>query len=453
MAEKLSGRSMFSRKKTWHGPYLSAQDATITARKSKVLIVAHNHPGFFPGGGELLAYQLFGALRDHPGYDAVFLGATGHISREVHPGTAFLSYDGRPDEYLFYGDRFDYFMQSQKNAEFLYRDFANFLRDVNPDVIHFHHILRLGVEALRVARDTLPNAKIIFTLHDFIPMCHRDGQMIRRFDDSLCDTATPARCHACFPDIASSRFMVREQFIKTHFALADAFVSPSVMLLERFAAWGLPKEKLHHIPNGTPEELPAPARPIAKDGLRNRFGFFGQVSHYKGTLLLVQAAQILADKGVNDFSVAIHGNASLQPQEWQQRFHAEVNESAHVSFHGRYTPHQLPALMAQTDWVVVPSIWWENAPLVINEALRHGRPVICSDIGGMAEHVRDGVNGLHFRVGDAYSLAGTMQEALADPRLWDEIRGRITPVPSIGQCLANYLRIYQSSALLLEKTA
>ena len=53
------------------------------------------------------------------------------------------------------------------------------------------------------------------------------------------------------------------------------------------------------------------------------------------------------------------------------------------------------------DWVVMPSVWWENAPLVIAEAHAHGRPVICSNIGGMAESVRHGVDGLHFPAGDA----------------------------------------------------
>ena len=43
--------------------------------------------------------------------------------------------------------------------------------------------------------------------------------------------------------------------------------------------------------------------------------------------------------------------------------------------------------MRQADWIVVPSIWWENAPLVILEARAAGRPVICSGIGGMAELV------------------------------------------------------------------
>ena len=63
---------------------------------------------------------------------------------------------------------------------------------------------------------------------------------------------------------------------------------------------------------------------------------------------------------------------------------------------------------------MVPSIWWENSPLVIQEAFLHGRPVICSDIGGMAEKVDHDVNGLHFPVGDPDALARTIQRAAID---------------------------------------
>jgi circadian clock protein KaiC len=48
--------------------------------------------------------------------------------------------------------------------------------------------------------------------------------------------------------------------------------------------------------------------------------------------------------------------------------------------------------MGEIDWVVVPSIWWETGPLTVLEAFQYGRPVICSDIGGMAEKVSHGVN-------------------------------------------------------------
>lgn len=440
---------MFSLKKQRHEPSLSAQP-TPSAPRTKILIVAHNHPGFFPGGGEVLAYRMFEELRESAHYAPVFLGATSRVSREAHPGTAFLSYDGRADEYLFYGDHFDYFLQSQKQSEFLYRDFANFLRDIAPDVVHFHHTLRLGMEALRVTRNVLPHARIVYTLHDYIPLCHRDGQMLRRTDDSLCDSATPARCHQCFPDIATAKFMLREQFVKSHLNVVDAFVSPSRLLADRFAAWGLPPEKIHHIPNGTPDTPPAPPRPIPREGTRNRFGYFGQISHYKGTLLLMEAARILAQRGIEDFSVDVYGNPYLQPESWRERFFAELKACGpHVTFHGLYRPEELPGLMAGVDWVVVPSIWWENAPLVIGEALHHRRPVICSDIGGMAEHVTPGRDGLHFRVGDAHHLAEIMAEALASPQLWENVRQRILPPPSMASCVKNYTAVFQSPNLLL----
>lgn len=82
--------------------------------------------------------------------------------------------------------------------------------------------------------------------------------------------------------------------------------------------------------------------------------------------------------------------------------------------------------MARADWVVVPSLWWENAPLVIEEARAAGRPVIASGIGGMAERVADGVDGLHVPPGDAAALAETMRAA-TDPALWRRLAGVALP--------------------------
>ena len=88
--------------------------------------------------------------------------------------------------------------------------------------------------------------------------------------------------------------------------------------------------------------------------------------------------------------------------------------------------------MGACDWVVVPSIWWENSPLVIQEAFARGRPVICSDVGGMAEKVADGVDGLHFERGNPASLADTIERAITTPGLWDRLRAGITPPPPMG---------------------
>jgi glycosyltransferase involved in cell wall biosynthesis len=98
--------------------------------------------------------------------------------------------------------------------------------------------------------------------------------------------------------------------------------------------------------------------------------------------------------------------------------------------------------MANLDWVVVPSVWWENSPLVIQEAFHFGKPVICSDIGGMAEKVRDGVDGLHFRAADPRSLAEVIRTAAKTPGLWDRLRAGIRPVYPMDMHAATLGRIY-----------
>src|SRR5690606_9463465 len=95
-----------------------------------------------------------------------------------------------------------------------------------------------------------------------------------------------------------------------------------------------------------------------------------------------------------------------------------------AKFYGGYDMEELPRLIRQVDWVIVPSIWWENSPLVIQEAFAHGRPVICGDIGGMAEKVRHEVDGLQFRAGSAEDLADCLLRVLAEPDLWQRLRAR-----------------------------
>jgi glycosyltransferase involved in cell wall biosynthesis len=98
--------------------------------------------------------------------------------------------------------------------------------------------------------------------------------------------------------------------------------------------------------------------------------------------------------------------------------------------------------MRGVDAVVVPSIWWENSPVVIQEAFRNRRPVICSDIGGMAEKVRDGIDGLHFPVGDALALARLIERLAADPEKLRTMREGIQLPPSPADAAREHLAIY-----------
>src|SRR5207247_10243662 len=119
----------------------------------------------------------------------------------------------------------------------------------------------------------------------------------------------------------------------------------------------------------------------------------------------------------------------IQPQAVQDECGELLADTGrNVTLAGRFEHADLPRLLANVDWVVVPSSWWENSPLVIQEAFLHGRPVICGDIGGMAEKVKDGINGLHFVARDPRSLARTLERAVASPELWNSLRRGIPSV-------------------------
>jgi glycosyltransferase involved in cell wall biosynthesis len=149
-----------------------------------------------------------------------------------------------------------------------------------------------------------------------------------------------------------------------------------------------------------------------------------------------------------DAHLWLHGaNLELQPQQFRDDFQKLMDKledgPANVTLAGKYAHDDLPRLMAEVDWVVVPSRWWENSPLVIQEAFLHRRPVICSDIGGMAEKVDDGVNGLHFRAGDPRSLARALERATTTPALWESLHAGIPDIYDMDTHVASLRSLYR----------
>ena len=420
---------------------------TIAAlpKTKKALIIAHNHPQFFPGGAEIFAYDLFKAVREHTHYQPFFLAAADPSTREVHTGTPFQMLVDAEDEALFWGGSFDYFYQSQQILNFIYLDFKHFLEQLQPDVIHFHHTIRFGVEAIQVARQTLPNAKIIFTLHEFILICNRDGQMVRKDNEELCEFAAPNRCYRCFPEYSPQQFKMRETFLKAHLDLVDRFISPSHFLAGRFIDWGLPQAKIEILENGRCLQPPAPQRELTPTDTRNQFGFFGQINPYKGVLLILEAVEYLVEHNLQNVRVHLFGNIASGFPEFKAEFLEFLAKyQGIVIHHGRYEQSEISNLIQLVDWVIVPSIWWENSPLVIQEVLMHRRPVICSDIGGMAEKISDRQTGLHFKVRNAVDLANTMQTAIAEPQLWQDLVDNIPPRLSIERSVHEHIAVYEA---------
>jgi glycosyltransferase involved in cell wall biosynthesis len=423
---------------------------------STVLYVVHNHPSVMPGGAETYALELYEAMRSSGRYEAMLLARTGppvSRGRRVHEGTLLEPVGGDPNQYYFHTDieDYDWFLSTSRNKDVYTRFYREFLLAVRPDVVHFQHTLFFGYDILRETRRTLPDAAIVYTLHEYVPICHNNGQMFRTTGER-CLQASPRRCHECFPDISPQQFFLRERFIKSHLGVVDLFVSPSRFLIDRYVDWGIPRDRIVFEQNGRLQARPIPEPDDTFFSHRDRIGYFGQFTAFKGADVVMKAMMLLAErrkKGGTDANgphptLRLHGaNIEHQPDEFQALFRSLLDTAGDdVTMVGRYRPEDLPALMAGVDWVIVPSIWWENSPLVIQEAFAHGRPVICSDIGGMAEKVTHGVNGLHFRAGDPASLADVITAAVTTHGLWEDLQAGIPEVHPLDEHVANLTDLY-----------
>ena len=272
---------------------------------------------------------------------------------------------------------------------------AELLREQQPDVIHIHHVMTLGVEIIGLIRRCLPRARIVMTLHDYYAICANDGQMVTQ-SGALCHAARPDACRSCFPERSLTDFKLRDIHIGHALDQVDHFIAPSRFLRDRFIAAGLSPDRISVVPNGFPAVEPTPAR---RDLRRDRFAFFGHINRFKGATVALEASALLSEQGVTH-ALSLYGGTDHQTEQTLTKFATARAKAPDGAYRGSYRRAEIPRLIAGADWVVFPSEWWENAPLVINEAFQHWRPVICSAIGGALELVRDGVNGLHFPVGD-----------------------------------------------------
>ena len=427
--------------------------------KTRVLYVLHNHPTLFPGGAEMYALELFDALRGSHEIEPVLVArADLHQARErgLYAGSTFKTVEGDPQQYFMFTDfdQFDPILGTSLAKSLYTSEFADFLRAQQPDIVHFQHTHIIGYDVVTMARRVLPDAPILYTLHEYLPICLREGQMIRteRMGNALCTHASPRRCSECYPWLSPQDFFMRERFIKSHLANVDLFLSPSRFLRKRYIEWGIASERIRFEELGRPHTEPLPEPPGER--LRNRIAFFGQLTPFKGAETLLEAMKVLAQRetGVH---LSLHGAYVEYFADTYGREFAELLDEMgdNVTYAGAYAHADLPRLMRNVDWVVLPSRWWENSPLVVQEAFMHGRPVICSGIGGLAEKVDDGVNGLHFNVGDADSLASVIERAVTEPGLWQRLRAGIPAVYTVGDHVESLTGIYREQLELKRQRA
>jgi len=413
----------------------------------RALFISHGHPSTNVGGAELYAYHLCKEIGGLEGWESTLLARTISDGYRFERGTPFRSPDDGSDDILWLPDGYDPFFLTNPDKEHFSIHFDRLLREIRPDVVDIQHTAGLGLDIVRQVRSSLPDVPIVYTLHEYQPICHNRGLMLRTTRDELCLRASPQRCHDCFPNLAPQSFFLRERLAKAHLRHVDLFLAPSRFLLERYVEWGVREDRIRYQPYGllidpgetTPE-------PDEREPPISRFGFFGQLAQHKGIFVLLEALRSLVSAGIDDLRVYLNGcNLEFQTPEFRDRLDELCVELRdHVVLLGKYDRADLRALMADVAWVVVPSIWWENSPLVIQEAFAFGRPVICSDIGGMAEKVEHGVNGLHFAAGDPLSLAETLRAAARSRTGWRRLRSGIPAPYTLREAARAQVETYRS---------
>ncbi len=429
----------------------------MVGRKKKVLYIAHGHPDFSPGGGEWAAYYMYQSMKDSEEYEPYFLARSGE-KRLQHQG-CWLARDEKDDHasLLFStGNHYDYFFESaisfSGHSSVFHLDLRDYLLYLKPDIVHFHHYVHLGVDLLLFVKGVLPEAKILLTLHEYGAICANKGAMIKTETGVLCFGASIAKCAQCFPDRQPRDFFLREQFFKTNFSVVDLFLSPSHFLKQRYVEWGLEADRIIVMDNGRPL-WPKGERAVRHPEQPFVAAFFGQIVFHKGVDVFLEAAAEYrrlrrqahrAGEKFPEIRFAVHGVKGNLPAKLRKRIE-ELMDSCQdvVQVHGAYDSRHMPDLLRPVDCIVIPSKWWENSPLTVQEAFMAGVPIVCSKLGGLAEKVTDRVNGLHFLMGDPFDLLDRILELARSPELYGRLVRGIPEVMSDREMALRVHAIYR----------
>lgn len=400
----------------------------------KVAVVCHSHPSLTKGGAEIAAYALYRGLQQN-GVDVIFICACSRADRYR------LAFSDSSEFAVYYdAERYEHFYHlAPRTAE---EQLVKIIREQRVDVVSFHHFLNLGVNSLRAVR-AIPGLRCYYTIHEFLAICHHHGQMVTRPSQLLCSEATTESCVACYPEYLRTQFAMRKSTLLNAFGDFDGFVSPSRFLAQRYVDWGLAADRMTVIENGL-QRATLDARKPKADAVWT-FGYFGQINPFKGVDVILEAAELLSTEAAaaTRIRIRIHGNFVEQTQSFHDRFAKACKNLSYFFYAGPYNTSSVYRLMGECDYVIVPSKWWENSPVVIQEAYSVNAPVICSGIGGMAEKVEDGVSGLHFKLGDATDLLRIMQFA-ADAEIAQRLRAGIPAVISASEMARSYSRFFAS---------
>lgn len=436
-----------------------------------ILLGLHQFLPEFSTGTELIAYYIAKELQRRGHEVTVLTGFPGNPGNLPNPRVEPYLYDGlnclrfhhayEKEE----GQTSEF--ESEYNHRYLYRWLSEYLRDRRPDVAHFLHLSRISASALDACADT--GTPTVFTATDFWAIC--PTVQLRMPDNSLC-RGPAADGHNCIRHLMSMRpdprvtrklermpdwllrlgihalrrgwfkkrfagkwytghiqaVLNRPANLKGRFATIDRILVPSHLMEEMFVANGFQAEQIKYLPYGIPVEyIERAAEKPAAGPLR--LLFVGQIAEHKGCHILLEAMKSVPKE--LPVQLRIFGNLDQRP-EYTEKIRAIAGDDSRIEFAGHLPNKAISAAFRDADVLICPSIWYENTPLVIYEAMAAGVPVVASDLKGMAEAIKPEINGLLFRNGDAADLAKVIRRLAQDRPLAAKMAARTEPPLSVA---------------------
>lgn len=410
---------------------------------------------------------------------------TGHLSQRDLPDSR------RFDSYEYMGLRVHRFhhaavpmgnqtnvVEAEYNNAFFAAWFRGYLESYRPDIVHFFHLGLLSASAIDVgAALKIP---MMMTPTDFWLVC--PNNQLRLPDNSMCggpdENSVNCIRHAAsnIPvPVLSKTFNIlperiigwlvkgadkklfdfnkygsmaralthRAVFLRERMNKLERVIAPTRLMAETLENNGLRAEKIIYLPYGirdVPQVRRAPADKF-------RIGFIGGISEHKGAHILIEAVkQLPAEIG---FELKIYGNLSHYP-EYYGRLKQLAAGDSRISFCGTFPNEDIGKVLSEMDVLVVPSIWYENTPLVVYSAQAANCPVIASDIPGIAEVIEHGFNGLLFEPGNPARLAAMLLRVAQDRQLLQSLSSNAIKPKSIKQYVDELVAMYKAAIEKLE---
>jgi glycosyltransferase involved in cell wall biosynthesis len=287
------------------------------------------------------------------------------------------------------------------------------------------------------------------SIHDFWPICQR--VTLLRPDGAVCDgPAGGVRCAACVEPPSKSLLrraasaaarlvphVLRTQLVQGAYARAHELTCPSPSAARALQRAGFRGEQLTIVDYGIPivpaavADAPRPRAPL-------RFGYLGTLGAHKGLAVALRAVALAPPSSAWTLTVC---GGPLHDGELRRELDA-LCDAGRVTYRGQYQERELPAILAELDAILIPSLWPETGPMVCMEAAAAGLPVVASRLGALPDRIRHGEDGLLCEPGDPAALLSAMERTVADyPRLRHGARRRA--VRSVAEVALELEVIYE----------